>query len=62
MHHEPRRLVQLTDVADDGSRRTVLVTADPEVVGATERAIRERVATHLAPSEDTEGEGGGDTR
>ena len=39
----PRRLVQITDVDDEGRRLPVLVTSDPYVVAATERAIRERV-------------------
>lgn len=40
-----RRLVQVTDVDGFGRRHTVLVTADPAVVSATERAIRDRVSS-----------------
>ena len=46
---EIRDHVQLTDVDEQGRRFPVLVTADPAVVAATERAIRDRVAEHLAP-------------
>lgn len=42
-----RRLVQLSDVDDEGRRWPVLVTADPHVIAATERAVRERVAEEL---------------
>lgn len=46
-----RRLVQLTDVDGDGRRWPVLVTADPYVVAATERAVRRRVREHLGGRE-----------
>lgn len=53
----PRRLVQVTDVDGSGRRRTLLVTADPAVVSATERAIRNRVKERLSPPEEAEGDG-----
>lgn len=54
----PRRLVQVTDVDGSGRRRTLLVTADPSVVSATERAIRNRVEERLglAPEEEDDRE------
>lgn len=44
---ESQRAIQITEVGPDGARETVLVTADPTVVSATEAAVRRRVAQHL---------------
>jgi len=55
----PRRLIQVTDVDEAGRRQTVLVTADPHVVRATERAVRERVSEELGFPPDSFPDGAG---
>lgn len=54
------RRVRVEDVRSDGDETTVLVTADPRVVQATEEAVRRRVAERLgaevSPGRDPEEE------
>ena len=40
MRSLPHRIVQITDLYEDGRRQPVLVTSDERVVACTERAVQ----------------------
>lgn len=48
----PRRIVTLTDVDPTGDRHPLLVTADPHVVAAVERAVGQRVRRYLGGDQE----------